>query len=50
MTLAYGRRNIYDGGRVNDERIAVVCCNDGLRPVSFKIEVTDDEADVYGEN
>lgn len=50
MTLAHGGRNIFNGGWVNDEKIAIVCCNDGLRPVSFKIEATDEDAEVFVES
>ena len=50
MTLAHGGRDIFNGGWVNDGNIAIVCCNDGLRPVSFKIEATDEEAEVFVES
>lgn len=30
-------------GWMNDERIMIACCNDGTRPVIFKIERIDDE-------
>ena len=28
-------------GRTNDERMMITCCNDGTRPVIFKIERID---------
>jgi uncharacterized repeat protein (TIGR04076 family) len=42
MTLAHGGENIYDGW-MKDPRSAMISCNDGFRPVSFFIEVIDDE-------
>jgi len=30
-------------GWTNDEKIMITCCNDGTRPVSFKIERIDEE-------
>jgi uncharacterized repeat protein (TIGR04076 family) len=36
MTLSHGGGDFY-GDWMNDKRRAVVCCNDGLRPVSFEI-------------
>lgn len=47
MTLSHGGKDFYKGIWMKDEHTAVVSCNDGLRPVSFKIEVTDLEADVF---
>ena len=37
MTLAHGGKNFYDGC-INDPHVAVISCNDGLRPVIFKVE------------
>ena len=42
MTLAYGGENIYDGWMKNPKS-AMISCNDGFRPVSFLIEVIEDE-------
>ena len=42
MTLAYGGENIYDGWMKNP-RSAMISCNDGFRPVSFLIEVLEEE-------
>ena len=42
MTLAYGGQDIYDGWMKN-KRSAMISCNDGFRPVSFLLEVIDDE-------
>lgn len=44
MTLAHGGKDIYDGWMKNP-RSAMISCNDGFRPVSFYIEVLDEEAD-----
>lgn len=44
MTLAYGGENIYDGWMKN-RKSAMISCNDGFRPVSFYIEVLDEDAD-----
>jgi len=41
MTLAHGGSNFYNGW-LNDPNIAIISCNDGLRPVIFKIEVAED--------
>ena len=38
--LANGGGNFYDGW-MKDEKSAMISCNDGFRPVSFYIEVTD---------
>lgn len=37
MALAHGGKNFY-GGWINNENVAIISCNDGLRPVIFKIE------------
>ena len=42
MTLAYGGENIYDGWMKNPKS-AMISCNDGFRPVSFLIEVIQEE-------
>lgn len=42
MTLAHGGSNIYDGWMKNPHS-ALISCNDGFRPVSFLIEVLDEE-------
>lgn len=38
MTLAHGGQQFYDNEWLNDPNLAVVSCNDGIRPVIFKIE------------
>lgn len=38
MTLAHGGRNFYGGGWIKDENTAIIACNDGIRPVIYKIE------------
>ena len=42
MTLAYGGSDIYEGWMKN-KNSAMISCNDGFRPVSFYIEVLDDQ-------
>ena len=32
-------------GWTKDERMMIACCNDGLRPVFFKLEANDEEAE-----
>ena len=44
MTLAHGGENFYDGWMKNP-RSAMISCNDGFRPVSFLIEVLNEDAD-----
>ena len=44
MTLAHGGQNLYSGWMKNPKS-AMISCNDGFRPVSFYIEVLDEEAD-----
>lgn len=44
MTLAHGGQNIYSGWMKNPKS-AMISCNDGFRPVSFLIEVMDEDAD-----
>lgn len=46
MTLAHGGSNFYDGW-LKDSRSAMMACNDGFRPVIFKLDATDEEADVF---
>lgn len=41
MTLSCGGKNIYDGWMKN-ENTAIISCNDGIRPVSFLIEVIEE--------
>ena len=44
MTLSHGGENFYDGWMKNP-RSAMISCNDGFRPVSFLIEVLNEDAD-----
>ena len=44
MTLAHGGGNFYDGWMKNPKS-ACVSCNDGFRPVSFYLEVLEEEAE-----
>lgn len=39
--LAHGEGNFYDGW-MKDPYSAMISCNDGFRPVSFYVEVTND--------
>lgn len=42
MTLAHGGGDFYDGWMKNPHS-AMISCNDGFRPVSFYLEVMEDE-------
>ena len=42
MTLSHGGENLYDGWMKNPKS-AMISCNDGFRPVSFYIEVIEEE-------
>lgn len=44
--LAHGAINWYDGELLNDRQF-IASCNDGFRPVSFLVEATDQEADLF---
>lgn len=44
MTLSHGGENLYDGWMKN-KKSAMISCNDGFRPVSFYIEVMDEDAE-----
>ena len=46
MTLAHGGENIFNGW-MKDKKSAMIACNDGFRPVIFKLEATDEEAPVF---
>ncbi len=46
MTSAHGGKNFYDS-RTKFEDVAIFSCNDGFRPVIYKIEATDEEAEVF---
>ena len=43
FALAHGGENaiFYYGDWIRKPGVAIVCCNDGLRPVTFKLEATD---------
>ena len=43
MTLAHGGGDFYDGWMKN-KTSAMISCNDGFRPVSFLLEVMDEDA------
>lgn len=42
MTLAHGGGDLYDGWMKNPHSV-MISCNDGFRPVSFYIEVIDED-------
>lgn len=46
FALAHGAEkvNFYYGDWIKKPGIAIVCCNDGLRPVIFKLEATKEES------
>lgn len=48
MTLSHGGENFYNGWMKN-KKSAIVSCNDGFRPVIFKIEATDEDAEIFEE-
>jgi len=41
MALCFGGSDFFHGRWVNDPNIAIVSCNDGLRPVIYKLEAVD---------
>lgn len=44
FALANGAKSFwFNDSWVRNERLAIACCNDGLRPVFFKLEATDEE-------
>ncbi len=44
LSLSKGEGNFYDGWMKN-EKSAMISCNDGFRPVSFLLEMMDEETD-----
>ena len=44
MALSHGAEDFYDGWMKN-KKSAMISCNDGFRPVSFLIEVLEENAD-----
>ena len=45
FALAHGVDDLfYYGDWIGKKGVAVCCCNDGLRPVIFKLEATDEES------
>lgn len=46
MTLAHGGGNFYDGWMQN-EKSAMISCNDGFRPVSFLLEAIGEAEDEH---
>ncbi len=51
LAISQGAGYIYgDGGFTNKEGMVIVSCNDGIRPVIFKVEKTDMIADTWNED
>ena len=44
FALAHSSGTFYYGDWMGQPDVAITCCNDGLRPVVFKIERTDEES------
>ena len=44
FALAHGSDIFYSGGWIDKPGVAICSCNDGLRPVIFKIERIEDES------
>ena len=44
FALAHGSGQFYYGDWIEKPGVAICSCNDGLRPVIFKVERTDEEA------
>lgn len=44
LALSKGEKNFYDGW-MKDERSAMISCNDGFRPVSFYLEMIDEDVE-----
>ncbi|MEZ7762056.1 TIGR04076 family protein [Prevotella nigrescens] len=42
FALSHGVSNLFDGDWVKEPGVAIVSCNDGLRPVIMKLEATDE--------
>ena len=43
FALTHGGGNFYQGKWINRPDVAICCCNDGLRPVVFKVERVEEE-------
>ena len=41
-----GKGLFYYGDWIREPGVAICCCNDGLRPVIFRLEATDEEAEI----
>ena len=51
LAISQGAGYIYgDGGFTNREGMVIVSCNDGIRPVIFKVEKTAMDADTWNED
>lgn len=46
FALANGAKSFwFSNSWVRNDGVAIACCNDGLRPVFFKLEATDEEVE-----
>lgn len=45
MLLSHGGENLFDGRWMKAKNMAVASCNDGIRPVVFKLEALDEPID-----
>lgn len=51
LAISQGAGFIYgDGGWCNQEGLVITSCNDGIRPVIFKVESTTMESDTFNED
>ena len=46
FALSHGSGLFYYGDWIREPGTAICCCNDGLRPVIFKLEATDQESEI----
>lgn len=45
MLLSHGGENLFDGRWMKAQNMAAASCNDGIRPVVFKLEALDEPID-----
>lgn len=51
LAISQGAGFIYgDGNFTNKEGMAIVACNDGIRPAIFKVEATDMPSEIFNED
>ena len=44
FALSHGCGTFYYGDWIKTPGVAICCCNDGIRPVIFKLEATDEQS------